>query len=385
MADPAVGEFAALQEKITQLFRAAAHGKGFPDDDRFPPGELLEELDLLVHLAGLGIQVRRDEIELFGGRLVRAGEGKHAHGDQVSLVVRADRGDHALRPLAEHIVPIARAGIEAEPLAKFHIAHPAHIPSVGTRANRSRLVDQIVGENGGALGTGAGDGFPEKGLCFPTGLLVHRIIPSHAILCLVAGQAGDLEMDARFLGDLEELSELVERMRIGLVRSQQDTGHLGMDAGNGGAGLLHLGELPLDARRVIRQAFKDIHRGVIVPPGNVAITGRMEDKAFLVRGDFHRLHPRRAGNASKENQEKPQRVRGTDRERLFRCSAVHALTNSSFIAKMGDRTQTRSSSPRIVADRRQPVRSMIIEKTGIVIPHLKSLLCVLLFLSVPQW
>ena len=78
-------------------------------------------------------------------------------------------------------------------------------------------------------------------------------------------------MDARLLGDLEELLELVERLRIGLVRTGQDTRHLGMNSSNGRAGGLHLGELPLDTGRVLGQTFHDVDRGVVVAPGNVAV------------------------------------------------------------------------------------------------------------------
>ena len=87
VAHPAVGEVAALEEEISLVVRATAQGKGFADDDGLTPVELLEELDLVIDLAGLGIQMRRDKIELFGSSLVRAGERKHPHRDQVRLVV----------------------------------------------------------------------------------------------------------------------------------------------------------------------------------------------------------------------------------------------------------------------------------------------------------
>ena len=109
MSDPAVRELAALEKEISLVVCAAAQGKGFADDDRLTPVELLKELDLVINLALLGIQMRRDKIELFGSCRVCAREREHSQGDQVRLVVLTDGGDHAIRPLAEDIVTRAIA------------------------------------------------------------------------------------------------------------------------------------------------------------------------------------------------------------------------------------------------------------------------------------
>jgi hypothetical protein len=92
------------------------------------------------------------------------------------LIVLADGGDHPLRPLAKDVIAIPLAGSEAEPLAEFDVAHFSHIPPVGSLADGGRLVDQVIGENGWALGTRAGNGFPEEGLGLPTVLLIQRVI-----------------------------------------------------------------------------------------------------------------------------------------------------------------------------------------------------------------
>ena len=59
-----MGEGAALEEEIALVVRAATQREGLADDNRLAPIESLEERDLVIDLAGLGIQVRRDKIEL---------------------------------------------------------------------------------------------------------------------------------------------------------------------------------------------------------------------------------------------------------------------------------------------------------------------------------
>src|SRR5690606_29796987 len=89
-----------------------------------------EQRDLFIDLARLGIQMRRDEIELFSGGLVRTRERQHAHRYEVLLVMLADGGHHQLRPLAEDVVPFALAGAETEPLAELDVSHSSQVPAI---------------------------------------------------------------------------------------------------------------------------------------------------------------------------------------------------------------------------------------------------------------
>jgi hypothetical protein len=127
---------------------------------------------------------------------------------------------------------------------------------------------------------------------------------------------------------------------------------------------LHFAELHLFfAGGVMGQTFHEVHRTVVVAAGKVAITGRREDEAFLVRGDSHRLHTPRAGRASQERQDQQKRAMdpatGSSKSH---CCSLHDLRllqpfdiRFSFAYRRGDnaphraRQEERQPIPRLLA------------------------------------
>ena len=206
------------------------------------------------------------------------------------LVLRTNCGDHPISPLTENFVAASLAGIEGEPLAKLHFAHPARVPSAVRRAHCRRLVDQIIGEHRWAFGTRLGNRLPKESLCLPSLLLLHRIIPSHSIVDFVTGKPRDLQVNAELLSDRQQLSKMIDRNRIGHVRTGQNSWHLRMNSRDGRARSSHFRELPLDTGGIIGQPLHEVDRSIVMSPGNVTLAGGMKDETDLVGSDFHRFH-----------------------------------------------------------------------------------------------
>src|SRR5688572_3958917 len=115
--------------------------------------------------------MRRDKVEFFGRRSVGIGKRKHAHRDQVRLVVFVNGGYHQLCPLSEDVIAAALPWIQAQPLAEFHVTHPTRVPSVSGLPCCGWFVHQVVGKDRWAFCISASDGFPEKSLRLPAILL----------------------------------------------------------------------------------------------------------------------------------------------------------------------------------------------------------------------
>src|SRR5262245_47766165 len=106
-------------------------------------------------------------------------------------IVLPNCGGHALRPVAEDVVPRSLRLVKRQSLAELNVTHPTRVPTVRAAGGSRGLVDQIVTKDGGTFGTRFGNGSPVEFLGFPAIFIIQRIVPGHSVVDFVAGETGN--------------------------------------------------------------------------------------------------------------------------------------------------------------------------------------------------
>ena len=308
VADPPVDALLAAVDEPVHLLHGAVEREGLLDDERLADVVHGQGGDRLVDLVLTRVSVNAHEVEVLGDlRRVEHGlgvrpdlrPGDDADGDRRPGVRLADRpgqlrdpglGDLDTRPPLRGL----RDPLDEVEAAEF-AADPARLPLLGRPAD-DRLVHQVVAEHRGMAGTRLGDLLPPACLNLPALRLVERVVPGGDAVEAVAAQAGHVEVQAAFAGEVEHLPQPVELLRVEPVRPRHVRAELEVDPHDVRAELPHLAEVPLDPRPVL--VPRVLHQlaelpEVVEAPRDERLAGLAEHEVPAVAGDPHLRHRRR--------------------------------------------------------------------------------------------
>src|SRR6188768_2264820 len=133
---------------------------------------------------------------------------QHADGDGRAGIVFANGDGKESNPLTANFRARAGTRIEGDHLQEIVAAEFfAGIPCAGLAfsAGAQGFVDEVITEDRGVSGAGAGDGFPEHGLGGPAIGFAEGVVPFGNVFGAVTGETGEVEIEAGGFGESEEI------------------------------------------------------------------------------------------------------------------------------------------------------------------------------------
>jgi len=218
--------------------------------------------------------------------------GNQADGDQVSLVLFANRLHECFNPGGCDFVAGPFIGAQGNPLHKMFSpkAWAQPVGSLFLTGMHDRFIHQVIAENGRTLRTLFRDSFPEHSLGLPAFLVSQLIVPGRHILFVITAQSGQIDIDARAFGELQQLTQFLQRLLARLIRSGHEFAKLNMDAYYIRTQLFHLGEvlfhlLPVRLPVIFQQLTLTV-MVVIESPGNIRLLIFRSHERFSIRADL---------------------------------------------------------------------------------------------------
>ncbi len=159
----------------------------------------------------------------------------------------------------------------------------------------------------GLLAQSPGHCLPEPSLDLPPILLREAVIPLRHVLLAVAGKAGDVQVDAGFLGQGHQQAQTFQVHFIGLLRGNHELGDLEVNPGHVRPKLFHFPKVffdlgPLLVPVVLQQTARFIVV-VVESPRHERLGGIGQDEAVIVVGNPHPRHFAECDSACDDSEE----------------------------------------------------------------------------------